>query len=207
MRLLPQAFIGICSIAACVSAQSLLEAISGFPELSNFTALLSDDPNLAQALLTSNYTSLRGPATVLVPDNSAFNKLSALYRVSMSNLTIQQLEPYLEYHLLVGQVTSENLTAASGITVPTYLTGQQFNNRSAGDALGSTGADGDVHNGQVVFLQAKQDQSSSNNTKRFTVRQLENPTINAQGGLGHMIVSFLTRRSNRMLMLDRILLL
>lgn len=106
----------------------------------------------------------------------------------MSNLTIQQLEPYLEYHLLVGQVTSDNLTAANGITVPTYLTGQQFNNRSAGDALGSTGANGDVHNGQVVFLQAKQS-PSQNSTKRFVVRQLENPTVNAQGGLGHMIVS------------------
>ena len=177
---------GLLGLATYCRAQTLLEAISTFPELSNFTTLMTDNPDLAGALLTSNASSLTGTSTILVPDNSAFTKVSALYNVSMQNLSVQQLEPYLQYHLLVGQVTTENLTAENGITVPTFLTGPTFNNRSAGDALGSSGADGDINNGQVVFFQAKQ---QSGGSRRFTVRQLQNPTVNAQGGLGHMIVS------------------
>lgn len=176
------------SIATCVNSQTLLEAISEFPELSNFTDLMNNNPDLAGALLTSNASSLTGQSTVLVPDNSAFTKLSALYNVSMGSLSTEQLEPYLSYHLLVGLVTSENFTAPEGVTIPTYLTGPTYNNRSAGEGLGSSGADGDLHNGQVVFFQAKSGSSSGNGTKRFVLRQLQNPTVNAQGGLGHQIV-------------------
>ena len=181
--------LSVLSVATCVSSQTLLEAISDFPELSNFTALMTDNPGLAGALLTSNASSLTGQSTILVPDNSAFTKVSALYNISMGNLTLEELEPYLSYHLLVGQVTTENFTAPEGITIPTYLTGPTYNNRTGGEGLGSSGADGDVHNGQVVFFQAKADTGSGNGTKRFVLRQLENPTVNAQGGLGHQIVS------------------
>lgn len=87
----------ILLFCVAIAAQSLLEAIAPYSSLSNFTALLQDNPTLAGALLTSNYTSLTSAATILVPDNSAFTKVSALYNVSMSNLTIQQLEPYLQY--------------------------------------------------------------------------------------------------------------
>lgn len=188
-RAVISAIISACAIANGANAKSLLEAVSNFPQLSNFTTLLTNYPTLAEGLLTSNYTSLSGPATFLVPSDSAFDKIAVYYDLPIANLTVEQLEPYIQYHLLVGEVTSYNLTAASGITVPTYLSAPQFNNRSAGEALGSTGADGNVHNGQVVFLQAKQDQSSSSNTKRFVVRQLESPTVNVQSGLGHELVS------------------
>lgn len=175
----------IVALAACATSQSLLDAISGYPELSNFTALMTDNPALAGALLTSNRSSLSGPSTVLVPDNSAFTKVSALYNVSMQSLSIEQLEPYLQYHLLVGQVTTENLTAELGVTVPTFLTGPQYNNRSAGTALGSDDTDNsDTHDGQVVFLQAESNKGGG----RLTMRQLENP-VYAQGGLGQQIVS------------------
>lgn len=185
--------LGVLSFAAFGHAQTLLEAISGFPELSNFTNLLTNNPDVANALLTSNYTSLSEPATVLVPDNSAFTKVSALYNISMQTLSLEELEPYLQYHVLVGPVTTENLTTPGGVTVPTFLSGPTYNNRSAGSALGSSGADGDIHNGQVVFFEAKQDTSSTNGTRRFEIRQLENPTIDAQGGLGHKIVSRCTK--------------
>lgn len=179
----------VLTLAACAASQSLLVAISQYPELSRFTELMTNNPGLAGALLTSNSSSLSGPSTVLVPDNSAFDKVSVLYNVSMSDLSVEELEPYLQYHLLAGEVLSNNFTAPAGITVPTYLTGPTYNNRSAGDALGSTGADGDVHNGQVVFFQAKSG-GTVNGTKRFAVRQLQNPTVDAQGGLGHKIVRF-----------------
>lgn len=188
MKSITKPFALLLSLTACVASQSLLEAISAYPELSNFTALMTDNPGLAGALLTSNASSLTGESTILVPDNSAFRKISALYNVSMSNLTVEQLEPYLEYHLLVGRIGSSNFSAPQGLTVPTYLTGPTYNNRSAGAALGSSGAEGDVHNGQVVFFQAKTDNTTTNGSRRFMLRQLQNPTVNAQGGLGHMIV-------------------
>lgn len=189
MKLRYDLLLGGLSLVSNGNAQSLLEAISGFSQLSRFTELMTDNPQLAGALLTSNVSTFGGPSTILVPDNSAFDKISVIYNVSMSNLTVTQLEPYLQYHLLVGQVTTENLTAPRGVTVPTFLTGPQFNNRTAGAALGSSGATDDPKNGQVVFLQSKPRNSTENGRRMFEIRQLQNPTVNAQGGLGHQIVS------------------
>ena len=170
--------------AAWTEAQSFLTAISEFPQLSNFTSLMYDNPSLAGALLTSNASSL-GRITVLVPDNSAFDKLEVKLKAPIGSLTVQQLEPILQYHLLVGQLTTKNFTVQNGTTVPTFLTGPMFNNRSAGAALGSSGAVDDPHNGQVVFIEAAN--AKSTRSKRFTVRQLASPVATVQGGLGHQI--------------------
>src|SRR5271155_5361204 len=155
--------------AAQAEAQSFLTAISQFPQLSNFTSLMYDNPGLAGALLTSNATSLT-QITVLVPDNSAFDMLEARLGAPIGSLTVEQLEPILQYHVLVGRLTTSNFTVQNGTTVPTLLTGPEYNNRSAGAALGSSGAANDPHNGQVVFIQAIN--SNSSNSKRFIVRQL-----------------------------------
>jgi len=170
--------------AAWAEAQSFLTAISQFPELSNFTTLMYDNPGLAGALLTSNATSLT-QITVLVPDNSAFDKLEAELGVPIDSLTVEQLEPILQYLVLVGELTTNNFTVQNGTTVPTFLNGPMYNNRSAGAALGSSGAANDPHNGQVVFIEAINGGSSS--SKRFTVRQLAPPVATVQGGLGHQI--------------------
>ena len=143
-----------------------------------------DNTGLAGALLTSNASSLT-KMTVLVPDNSAFDKLQTLLGVPAGSLTVEQLEPILQYHLLVDELTTDNFTAANGTTRPTFLTGPLYNNRSAGAALGSSGAEGDPHNGQVVFIQAKDEPTTA---ARFTVRQLPQPgNTSVQGGLGHKI--------------------
>lgn len=190
MKCVTRSIFVLFSLSAYAVSQSLLEAISTYPELSNFTTLMTDNPGLAGALLTSNASSLSGESTILVPNNAAFSKISALYNVTMANLTVEQLEPYLEYHLLVGRIGSQNFSEPQGVTVPTYLTGPTYNNRSAGAALGSSGASGDPRNGQVVFFQAKSN-GTQGGRKKFLLRQLQNPTVNAQGGLGHMIVSIL----------------
>lgn len=189
MKLLQTTLVSIWLAGSLVASQSLLDAISTYPQLSNFTALMRDNPALANALLTANATSLTGDITVLVPDNSAFTKVSSLYNISMSSLTLQQIEPFLSYQVMVGQYTSNNFTTQGGITAPTFLSGPQYNNRSAGAALGSSGANGDIRNGQVVFIQAKDDTSNASATRKFALRQLSNPMFNAQGGLGHQIVS------------------
>lgn len=167
--------------AAYAEAQSFLTAISQFPQLSNFTTLMYDNLGLAGALLTSNATSLT-QITVLVPDNSAFDKLEVSLGAPIGSLSVPQLEPILQYHLLVGKLTTNNFTVQNGTTVPTLLNGPKYNNRSAGAALGSSGAANDPHNGQVVFIEA-----TSAESKRFIVRQLASPIATVQGGLGHQI--------------------
>jgi Fasciclin domain len=178
---LRRAFVLSVIFAAWVEAQSFLTAISQFPQLSNFTTLMYDNPGLAGALLTSNATSLT-QITVLVPDNSAFDKLEAKLGTPIGSLTVQQLEPILQYHLLAGKLTTNDFTVQNGTTVPTFLNGPKYNNRTAGAALGSSGAVNDPHNGQVIFIQA-----TSPKSKRFVVRQLASPIATVQGGLGHQI--------------------
>lgn len=117
---------------------------------------------------------------MLVPDNSAFDKLEVSLGAPIGSLSVQQLEPILQYHLLVGKLTTNNFTVQNGTTVPTLLNGPKYNNRSAGAALGSSGAANDPHNGQVVFIEATSAEST-----RFIVRQLASPIAIVQGGLGH----------------------
>ncbi|RVX75179.1 hypothetical protein B0A52_00531 [Exophiala mesophila] len=149
-----------------------------------------NNPGLAGALLTSNATSLT-KTTVLVPDNSAFDKLEEALGAPIGSLTVEQLEPVLQYHLLVDELTTENFTVANGTTRPTFLTGPTYNNRSAGAALGSNGAESDPHNGQVVFMQASEpeEEASVAGAKRFRLRQTnaQSDRIEVQGGLGHVI--------------------
>lgn len=179
--------LSLLAFASSASSQALIQAISGYAELSNFTALLTANPNLANALLTTNTSSLIEPATVLIPNNNAFAKFASENNISISAISIQQLEPILLYHLLVGQVTTGNLSDAAGITVPTFLNTPQYNNRTGGPGLGSNGSSSDPNNGQVVFLQAQQDGSAA--SRRFKVRQLQNPTYNVTSGVGETIVS------------------
>lgn len=171
------------SLLSVASGQTFLEAISQYPQLANFTTLMNTNPGLAGALLTSNATSLTR-TTVLVPDNSAFDKLQALLGVPVGSLSVAQLEPVLNYHVLVNELTTDNFTVANGTTQPTFLTGPLYNNRSAGAALGSSGAEGDPNNGQVVFIEAKDEAVPE---RRFTVRQLPQPGVEVKGGLGHII--------------------
>lgn len=173
----------IFTLLCVASAQTFLQAISQYPQLANFTTLMTANPGLAGALLTSNATSLT-KTTVLVPDNSAFDKLQTLLGVPVGSLSVAQLEPVLSYHVLVNELTTDNFTVANGTTEPTFLTGPLYNNRTAGDALGSSGADGDPKNGQVVFIEAKDEPGEA---RRLTVRQLPRPDVEVQGGLGHII--------------------
>jgi hypothetical protein len=175
--------LAVFSLIFVASAQTFLEAISQYPQLANFTTLMNNNPGLAGALLTSNASSLTS-ITVLVPDNSAFDKLQKLLGVPVGSLSVAQLEPVLSYHLLVNELTTDNFTVANGTTQPTFLTGPLYNNRSAGAALGSSGAEGDPKNGQVVFIETKDEPTSA---RRFTVRQLPQPGVEVQGGLGHII--------------------
>ena len=134
-------------LASLVRAGSFLQALSSFPQLSNFTNLYINNPILA-SLLTTGSTTV--PYTVLVPDNDAFISYESVYGQPITALSSADLQTLISYHVMVGDLNSGNFTNQKGLTVPTLLTGQTYNNRTPGSAL-KDGFGGDA-GGQVVYV-------------------------------------------------------
>lgn len=129
-------------------AQSFFAAISQFPELSNFTSFYQENFPLASQLLTNSQFE---PQTVLVPNNDAFLRYERENGYPITSLSSVELANLIRYHILVGSLTAANFSASRGLTAPSILTGEQYNNRSAGPALSSQFPGVDA-NGQVVFI-------------------------------------------------------
>jgi Fasciclin domain len=159
-------------------AQSFLIAISAYPQLSNFTNLLMTNPGLASSLLSFSAST---PQTVLVPDDNAFLSFQQSTGQSFSNQSQDYLQAVGQYHILNGNLTSQDFLHAEGITVPTGLTGPTYNNRTAGDALISSGATTGNHDGQVVFI------APNTTSTSFSARQLGSGGAYVQSGLGHQV--------------------
>jgi len=164
--------------AFVVKAQSFLKAISAYPQLSNFTNLLTQNPSLASSLLSSSAST---PQTVLVPDDDAFLSFLKSTGQSFSNQSQDYLLAVGQYHILNGNLTSQDFLHAEGITVPTGLTGPTYDNRTAGDALISSGATTGNHDGQVVFI------APNTTSTSFSTRQLDSGGAFVQSGLGHQV--------------------
>jgi uncharacterized surface protein with fasciclin (FAS1) repeats len=146
-------------------AQSFLESISSDSSLDQFRSLLTSNPTLA-SLLTFNSTS---KVTVLVPSNAAFDQYQATYGVDISSLPTSELTAILQYQILNGQYTLANLVGE--LVVPTYLTGQQYNNRTAGPGINVIAAGHSANtsqSGQVVILNSNNTSSSGG---KMAVRQ------------------------------------
>ncbi|RDW57500.1 hypothetical protein BP6252_13760 [Coleophoma cylindrospora] len=173
-------FILILYLAIVVRAQSFLEAIGAYPQLSNFTSLLTDYPVLASSLLSASATS---PQTILVPDNTAFLNYENLTGIPVSAVPTTDLAPVIQYHILSGLLKSHNFAAPQGITIPTSLVGQKYDNRTAGAALSSVGATNGNHDGQVVFIVPK----TNDSTTTLLVRQLSSAGAVVQSGLGQQV--------------------
>lgn len=132
------------------AALGLLEAISAFPELSNFTALYRANEAIASSLF-DNKTHY--PITVLIPSNNAFAAYQAQHNASFTDFSLDTLLPLIQYHTLVSRLTKKNFTAnIAGLgTVPTLL--QDSNNqRSVGSGLAARYGGQDRSRGQVVFV-------------------------------------------------------
>lgn len=130
---------------------SLATAIANYTDLTQFAQLLVNYPDFLSVIVPPNAT---GPVTLLIPNNAAFAKAqNASGGVSVLDFGLDRLVTIFEYHVVVARLTSANFTApaaANGLTVPTMLKTEQFNNRSAGADLTSLfGADA---TGQVIFF-------------------------------------------------------
>ena len=146
-------------------AQSFLESISSDSSLDQFRSLVTSNPTLA-SLLTFNSTS---KVTVLVPSNAAFDQYQATYGVDISSLPTSELTAILQYQILNGQYTLANLMGE--LVVPTYLTGQQYDNRTAGPGINVIATEHSANtsqSGQVVILKSNNTSSSGG---KMAVRQ------------------------------------
>jgi uncharacterized surface protein with fasciclin (FAS1) repeats len=134
-------------LASLVRATSFLQAVSTFPQFSNFTNLYINNPILASLLTTESTTP---PYTILVPNNDAFIGYENFYGNPVTALSNADLQALISYHIMVGDLNGGNFTNSKGLTVPTLLTGEMYNNRTPGSALGD--AFGSDASGQVVYI-------------------------------------------------------
>ncbi|KAF2676437.1 FAS1 domain-containing protein [Lentithecium fluviatile CBS 122367] len=145
-------------------AQTLYEALSKQPTLSNFTAFYQSNSAFASALFAnkSNY-----PVTFLAPNDDAFASYQNATGTPLTDLPPETLLELVQYHTLVTNLSAENFTksGAAGFTTPTLLTGEAHNNRSVGAALASKYGGPGRASGQVVFI--KNADSGSSKARRF----------------------------------------
>ncbi|ORY11316.1 FAS1 domain-containing protein [Clohesyomyces aquaticus] len=157
----------LLSLASTITAKSLLEAISPYPELSNFTAFYSANSIFANALFGNE--SLY-PITVLIPNNNAFAAYQAKTGKSLTDVSPETLLPLIQYHTLATSLSAENLTTDSnsgtGSTIPSLLNDPIYNNRTAGPSLVAKYGGSQRASGQVVFISPA---GSSSASKRFVL--------------------------------------
>ena len=164
--------------ALVIRALSFVQAISLYPQLSNFTSLLNSNQGLVQ--LFSSFSS-SAPQTVLVPDDNAFVAFQQSTGQSFASQSYDYIQNVINYQLLNGNLKSQDFSHPAGTTVPTGLTGPTFDNRTAGSSLISSGASTGNHDGQVVFIAPHTTPTS------FKSRQLDSSIAYVQSGLGHQI--------------------
>lgn len=151
----------VISFLSLTNAQSLLAALQTYPQCSQFLPFV---PELLTVLPpgASNYT-------VLIPSNTALQAFGK----DLAALPDDTRKTYLRYHILVGDLTADKLSAPRGLTIPTLLKDSLYNNRSSGPELKALY--GDEADGQVVFI--KKDLTAPGSAggtgeRKFRIRQV-----------------------------------
>ncbi|TDZ27278.1 Periostin [Colletotrichum spinosum] len=126
------------------ASQTLVDALSNYTELSNFRDIIQSFPAVIEA------NSDRG-ATLPVPTNDALNSFVKQNNATdVSQIPVARLQSIFRYHTLDAALSSSNLTAERGLTVPTKLVDALYNLREPGPAiLGQFGAEA---KGQVLYF-------------------------------------------------------
>lgn len=160
---------------AVVRAQSLLNATARYPQLSNFTSLLSSFPDVAASLLT-NVSSLLNQQTVLVPSNDAFNAYRRQRGANISSLSSSDVGNILNYHTLQGALSSSDIQKPGGLVSNTALTNSTYANREVLDNGGKLS--------QVVYISS----SDTGVRTRIKVRQVNAlSSVDVESGQGNEI--------------------
>lgn len=166
-------------------AQTLLEALSRVPELTNFTTLYQNNEAFAVSYF-NNESSY--PITFLAPSNDAFVRYFEQNHVSLFDVGFETLLQLVQYHTLVSDLKSDNFTSAGnkGLTAPTMLKDSPNNNRSSGVNLAAKFGGPERAKGQVVFIQSA-GQGSNPNRFRLMSRQSSPQNAGVRSGLASTI--------------------
>lgn len=113
--------------SSVIGAQSFLDAIAGFSQLSDFRDLLNANPVAASSLLTN--VASGDQRTILVPNNNAFDNYRQTAGGSVSSLSSTDLEDTINYHSVQGALSSADLQKQSGLVSNTALTNPSRDNR------------------------------------------------------------------------------
>lgn len=116
---------------------------------------------------------------VLVPTDAAFERY-----LNTTNITligpenVKQLTEVLQYHILYAKLNSTDLSADDGLIVPTMLYGDEYHNRTPGEAMMSQYGEGKASTGAPLYV--SKDPISP---MKFNLRQ-SNGELDARGGMG-----------------------
>lgn len=157
-------FLPLILFPAISHAESLADALSGYPALSQFRSLLQNKPNVAR-LLTGDFTDSQR-FTFLVPSDDAFTAYRTANGGSdIADIPNPELEAILKYHILSRSLLSAQLLTAppNRLVIPTELIEEKYNNRTAGPALEVQNETGDNSDGQLVIMSL---QSAADSQKR-----------------------------------------
>lgn len=158
--------------ASIIAAQSLLEAIAVFSQLSDFHDLLNANPSAAPSLLT-NFSSGSDKQTILVPNNDAFDNYRRTTGRSFGSLSSPDLDDTINYHSVQGALSSNDLQKPSGLLSNTALKSLNRDNRG----LDSNGA----QKPQVVLIAPER----AGNGQKIKVRKLG--SVDVKSGKGQEI--------------------
>lgn len=174
------------TVVGATYAQTLLEALSRIPELSNFTTFYQNNEAFAAAYF-GNESSY--PITFLAPSNDAFTKYFEQHQTSLFDVEPDALLQLVQYHTLVSDLKSENFTSAgsTGLTAPTMLRDSPSNNRSSGVSLAAKFGGPERAGGQVVFIQSAGQASAPNRFKLMSRQSTPPQNGGVRSGLGSTV--------------------
>lgn len=135
----------LCPTAAD-TASDLTAALASDPSLSSMQQLVVQHPTLINDLVKDNTA-----VTIFVPNNDALQAHTATAGRPLTDTPAALLASILAYHVVAAGLVSASFNSAKGITAPTLLTGEVYNNRTATPEL--VAAYGTSADGQVVYAE------------------------------------------------------
>lgn len=157
----------LAALLSVVSSQSLIDATSGYQQLSTFRSLLLSNP----ALIPSYNSSQK--VTILIPSDTAFTSYLASTGTSINSLSASTITSIVQYHTLDGIYTFQSLNRTSGLLANTLLKDDVYNHRNKSD-------------GQVVFISTEP--AGPSRRLRLTVRQADSGSVTSvTSGEGNMV--------------------
>ncbi|KAI9770480.1 MAG: hypothetical protein M1839_003195 [Geoglossum umbratile] len=161
----------LLALAVPAASRSFLDAISSYPDLSNFTSLVTKYPAFSATFLNGT-----GGITLLAPSNIAFLYYQYESGRSIDTLDDEIISRVLQYHTLNATVKSQDMTVPGGAVVGSQLVDKTYNNRGKW-------ADSNVKNpGQVVYLMAATAGEKLKGRGLGTRQSLTTATVNSGDG-------------------------